>query len=359
MADPKRLLIVEDSPTCREYLRHILERDGGFRVVGTAADGEEAVRMALLLKPDVITMDLHLPRMSGIEASRKILEVLPVPIVVVSDLWETREVQRAFEAMEIGAVAGVQKPAGIGHPDREASARRLVRTVQLMAELPVVRRLPKTPAPPKKSSAESRRNASPLRCPLSVVAIGASTGGPPVLKEILSHLPASFPAPVVIVQHISPGFLDGMLEWLQRTSALRLRVPVPGEKLEPGTVFFAPDGLHMELEPAGTVRLIDGPPQHGVKPSVSVLFGSVAASYGATAAAVLLTGMGKDGARELGLLREKGSLTVAQNEESCVVFGMPGEAVQRGAAEWVLAPHDIARILLDVAGMQGQEGRMR
>ncbi len=359
MAEPKRVLIVDDSVTCRQYLRFILEKEPWVQVVGEAVDGEDAVRKALALKPDLITMDIHMPGMNGIEASRRILEQLNVPIVMVSDVWQSAEVQKAFEAMEIGAVGGVQKPPGPTHPDAQMFTQRLVRTVKLMAELPVIRR--RTLAIPKKNVnvsgvgvfEECFRRWQP-KSPIRLVAIGASTGGPPVLKEILKVLPADYPVPIVVVQHISPGFLHGMLEWLQRECAVLLRVGTHGERVVPGTVYFAPDGAHMAIDSSGVLRLTNERSEHGVKPSVSVLFRSVAVSYGSAAMAVLLTGMGKDGAQELRTLYQKGALTVVQDEASCVVFGMPGEALRLGAARCVLNPEAIGRLLLtcrDVSGL--------
>lgn len=349
MAESKRVLIVDDSLTCREYLRFLLENEGGFQVVGFAVDGTDAIRKALDLKPDLITMDIHMPGMSGIEASRKILEHLRVPIVMVSDVWQTEDVQRAFEAMEIGAVGGVQKPPGLGHPDAELFARRLVRTVKLMAELPVIRRTPRIS--PKRDTPEAVEGRYPpcvVKKPVRLVAMGASTGGPPVLKDILKGLPTNYPLPVLVVQHISPGFLYGMLEWMQRECAVRLRIPAHGERALPGTVYFAPDGVHMTIDPSGVLLLCHQASEHGVTPSVSVLFRSVAGSYGAAAVAVLLTGMGKDGAKEMLSLREMGALTIVQDKDSCAVFGMPGEAVRLGAAQCVLPPEGITRVLLEI-----------
>ncbi|WP_212636828.1 chemotaxis-specific protein-glutamate methyltransferase CheB [Desulfacinum hydrothermale] len=342
-----RILIVDDSPTCREYLKYLFEKDGGFQVVGTARDGLEAVSLALALRPDVITMDVLMPRLDGIQASRRILEKAPIRIVIISDVWNTEEVRQTFAAMEMGVLASVQKPPGPASPGNEAAARQLVRTVKLLAEIPVVHRwkgrerAPAAMASPRPVSAAenvSRR----------LVVVGASTGGPPVLKTILSRLPANYPLPLLVVQHISPGFLPGMIQWLQKVCALRLRIATHGERLEPGTVYFAPDGTHMVLGDAGEVALYDGPPEHGVRPSVSALFRSVANLCSRDAVAVLLTGMGRDGAQELKTLHDKGALTVAQDEASCVVFGMPGEAVRLGAAQHVLDPEGITDLLLKV-----------
>lgn len=186
--------------------------------------------------------------------------------------------------------------------------------------------------------------------------MGASTGGPPVLKEILCRLPVGFSVPVLVVQHISAGFLPGMVEWMQRACEVKLRIAKPGEPAEPGAVYFAPDEVHMEIDGRGIIRFSNEASEHGVKPSVSVLFRSVAASYGAAAVGVLLTGMGKDGAQELLLPRQKGARTVVQDKSSCVVFGMPGEAVRVGAPQWVLQPGEIARLLMELVSARTATG---
>ncbi|SFM92660.1 chemotaxis-specific protein-glutamate methyltransferase CheB [Thermodesulforhabdus norvegica] len=353
----KRLLIVDDSPTWRSYLRYIFEKDGYFDVIGTAVDGLDALEKTRLLVPDVITMDIEMPRMNGIEASRRIMEFHPVPIIIVSDFWETEAVKKAFDAMEIGAVAGVQKPSMI--VSERAGAEQisvLVRTVKLMSEVPVIRRSRLKPGSRYEEkdggTAASFEGVSKVR----LVVIGASTGGPVVLKEIFSRLPANFPLPIAVVQHIAPGFITGFVKWLEQASPLRFSEACHGEELLPGTVYLAPDGVHMEVDHRLIVRLTDGPAEHGVKPSVSVLFRSVAKNLGPHAVGVLLTGMGKDGAEELLAMRRAGAITIAQDEDSSLVFGMPGEAVRLSGATMVLPPERIARYLMKLGGEIEREG---
>jgi len=349
-----KVLVVEDSPVVCNFLVHILGSDPGIRVVGTASDGEEAIEAVQRLQPDVITMDIHMPKMDGLEATRRIMETQPTPIVIVSSVISPREVEMTFQASEAGALAFLPLPAGIGHPEHEATIRKLVQTVKLMSEVKVVRRWPQSRriAPVPRPTARYGRHAP---AHVSVVAIGASTGGPPVLKTILAGLPGNFPAPVLIVQHISSGFSQGFVEWLAKSSALAPKLAEQGEPILPAHVYVAPDEFHMKVESGGKIALIRGEPENGMCPSVSSLFRSVAEVYGSSAVAGLLTGMGRDGADELKLLREKGAITFAQDKESSVVHGMPGEAIKLDAAMFVLAPQEIVALLTKlVSGKQAE-----
>lgn len=336
--------MVDDSPVAREYLVHIFESDPAIGVIGTAKDGSEAVKLAAKLRPDVVTMDINMPVMNGLEATRRIMETCPVPIVIVSGIWDPQEVETTFRAVEAGALAIVQRPAGIGHPQAELMKAELISKVKLMSEVRVVRRWARPRQAVEKKPAQGSLPAIRVRQDIDVVAIGASTGGPLALRTVLSGLRTGFPVPVLIVQHIAAGFIRGMAEWLSETSGLRLHVAEEGDILRGGHAYFAPDGLDMGVDKSQHIRLRkDGP---GVtKPSVSHLFRSVAEVYGERSAGVLLTGMGRDGAEELKLMKDKGALTVAQDKESSVVFGMPGEAVRINAATYVLPLHEIALML--------------
>lgn len=342
------VLVVEDSPVVREFLLYILGSDPGIRVIGTAHDGEEAVDAMSRLKPDVITMDIHMPRMNGLEATRRIMETAPVPIVIVSGSNDPNEVVSTFDAMEAGAVAMLKRPAGLGHPDHEATARELVRTVKAMAEVKVIRRWPKgrQGSAPRPAAAAG---PAPEPARPRVVAIGASTGGPPVLQTILAGLSGDFPLPIAIVQHMAAGFSGGFIEWLGQSSALPVHLGSHGENLQPGHAYLAPDGYHMTLTHGGRIALNQGEPENGLRPAVSALFRSVAESYGSHAIAGLLTGMGRDGAEELRLLKEKGAITFAQDKESSVVHGMPGEAIRLDAAMLVLPADRMPAVLSSLA----------
>ncbi len=332
----------------REFLVHILGADPGIRVVGTANDGEDALEAISRTRPDVITMDVHMPKLNGVDATRRIMETCPTPIVVVSGSTDPREVATTFEAMEAGALAVLRRPAGIGHPDHEATARELVQTVKLMSEVKVVRRWSRA-----RREAAVARPAAPVlgRAPgkVKIVALGASTGGPPVLQTILSQLPRDFPAPVLVVQHMAAGFVRGFIEWLTQSSRLPIHLAAHGEPILPGHVYVAPDEFQMKVERGGRIALTKDAPENGLRPSVSYLFRSVAEAYGSDAVAGLLTGMGRDGAEELKLLKDKGAFTFAQDKESSVVHGMPGEAIKLEAATLVLPPEKIAPTLMSLA----------
>lgn len=339
-----KVLIVEDSPVAREFLIHILSSDPALHVVGAAGNGLEALEAVRQKKPDVITMDIHMPMMDGFEATRKIMETLPTPIVIVSASTSAREVASTFRAMEVGALAVILRPPGIGHPEHEAAARELIQTVKLMSEVRVVRRIP--------TATRGRTPGRPAIAPLpilptgiQVAVMGASTGGPPVLQKILSRLPQNLPFPVLIVQHIAAGFVKGFGEWLAGASGFPVRIASQGEVLLPGQAYIAPDGFHMGVGTGPRILLSDHVPEDGLRPSVAHLFRSVAQVLGPAAVGVLLTGMGRDGAQELKTMKDKGAITIAQDEESSVVHGMPAEAIKLDAATYVLPPEGIADFL--------------
>lgn len=339
VAAPIRVLVVEDSPVARALLSYLLGSDPQLALAGTAADGEEGVAAAARLRPDVVIMDIHMPKLDGFTAARRIMETCPTRIVMVTASTSAKDVAATFQALEAGALAVLAKPVGPGNPEFETAAAELLQTVKLMAEVPVVRRWPRRGGPPA---------AAPLPAvgaKISVVALGASTGGPIALQDILSRLPKDLPVPLLIVQHISTGFAEGFAEWLAKSAGFPVRVAAAGEPALAGRAYVAPSGMQMRLLANGCIDLADAPAEHGLKPSVSYLFRSLAASFGPAAIGVLLTGMGRDGAQELKALREAGAVTIAQDAESSIVFGMPGEAVKLGAAAYVLAPNAIAALL--------------
>ncbi len=341
-----KVLVVEDSAVVREFLAHLLGSNHDFQVVGTAQDGEEALEAVNRLHPDVITMDINMPRMNGFEATRRIMETLPTPIVIVSGSWDAEEVATSFRAIEAGALAVMPRPAGYGHPDHDAGAMNLLRSVKLMSEVKVVRRWGR---PRRENSLvpDGLNQSPPVLAPTEaqVVAIGASTGGPMVLQTILSRLPKALPVPVFIVQHMAAGFMQGFVDWLAQSSALPVAIAAQGQEAVAGSVYLAPDGFHMQIERGGRVSLTTAPPEHGLRPSVASLFRSIAEAYGKRSIGVLLTGMGKDGAAELKTLRDMGAITIVQDRESSVVHGMPGEALNLDAASYVLSPEQVVAAL--------------
>jgi two-component system, chemotaxis family, protein-glutamate methylesterase/glutaminase len=339
-----KVLVVEDSAVVREFLVHLLGSDPDIQVIGTASNGEEALAAVQHKKPDVITMDIHMPKIDGFEATRRIMETRPTPIVIVSGSSSLQEVATTFRAIEAGALAAVSRPQGIGHPRHETSAKEMVQTVKLMSEVKVVRRWPRlnsTPVVLPTPQMQVRRAPAEIQ----VVAIGASTGGPLVLQAILSGLPKDLPVPVLIVQHMAPGFVQGFAEWLAQSSGFPVHIPTDGEYPLPGHAYVAPDGVHMGVGTGGRVILSADEPESGLRPSVSHLFRCVAQVFGRQAVGILLTGMGRDGAEELKLMKDGGAVTIAQDKESSVVHGMPGEAIKLDAATYVLPVEKIAAAL--------------
>lgn len=343
-----RVMVVEDSAVIRDFLTHILNLVPDLHVVGVAHDGEQAVRMVNECNPDIITMDIHMPGMDGFETTRQIMETRATPIVIVSGSSSVMESVTAFRAIAVGALAVVARPYGIGHPEFQSTCNQLIETLRSMAEVKVVRRWPKQG---RVGAASLLATAPPPRKEVRIVAIGASTGGPGAIAAVLTALPKNLPFPLLIVQHMCVGFMRGFCEWLALTSGLPVELAVGGEVPLPGRVYVAPDGFHMGVSSAGRIRLDDAPPENKVRPSVAYLFRSVAETFGRHSVAILLTGMGADGARELKQVRDRGGLTIAQDLTSSIVHGMPGEAIREGAAMHVMPPDAIGAFIGRLAGI--------
>ena len=340
--DPLRIVVAEDSPTARRLLVEILRADPSLTVVGEAKDGVEAVELVQRLRPDLVTMDIQMPRMDGLDATRRIMTEVPTPVVVVSTLVE-RDIQTSMAALRAGALAVLQKPVGPESPDFDAESRRLRDTLKAMAEVKVVRRWPD-----RVVASATPTEAVPPRATQrpAVVALAASTGGPAALHRVLSGLPAGFPVPLLVVQHIALGFSQGFATWLGTAGPLPVKVAEDGEPLLPGHVYLAPDDRHLGLHAEGRVEVSRAAPVNGFRPSATWLFRSVARAYGAHSLAVVLTGMGQDGLEGVRDLRGAGGHVLAQDEPSCVVYGMPGVVVGAGLAHEVVPLPSIASRLL-------------
>ena len=347
------VLIVDDSPIFRLLLRTALECDPQLKVVGEARSGEEAVVLAEQLRPDIITLDINMPGMGGYEAIRQIMSQSPCPIVVLTGIESHELMNVSFKALGLGALNVLPKP--IGRTLKDPGVAHMVEQLKIMSTIKVVRRRPLSTAIPE-TLRTARRATTPLKRSLPVewrhiprvVAIGISTGGPPALQTLLSCLPTTFPLPIVVVQHISKGFVDGLVSWLTDTTGYTCKIAEPDEVLSGGRVYFAPDDYHLEIQASGKAALSDAAPIENLRPSAEALFLSIAKNYGADAIGILMTGMGRDGAHGLLAMRQSGAYTIAQDEKSSVVFGMPQEAINLGAAIEILSLEQIAPRLLMV-----------
>ncbi|WP_320176210.1 chemotaxis-specific protein-glutamate methyltransferase CheB [Maridesulfovibrio sp.] len=338
-----KVLIVDDSASVRTLFVEMFKREQDFEVVGCAEDGYSALRMVRELKPDVVTMDVNLPDCDGFRVTRMIMEENPVPIVIVSAIYRASDAEIGFRLIDTGALAFHNKPA-LKDENFEEQMQEIIISARLMSEVKVVRR--KTRFSSKAINDSVTPSEYPVRSEAfsgrgTVVCIGASTGGPQAIKQILMSLPQGFPVPILIVQHMSEGFTEGMVNWLKNHTGHDIRVAAHNDALKPGVVYFAPEGVHMEVSSNRRIVLTDAPKVNGIKPSASILFNSVARNIGRSAVGVLLTGMGKDGADGLLEIRRNGGYTVAQDKESSIVFGMPGEAVKIGGAVSVLSLDNI------------------
>lgn len=338
-----RVLLVDDSPSVRAVLRRFLSKTPDITVAGEAEDGEQAVRAVLEVQPHVVVMDIQMPNLDGYAAIERIMGLRPTPIVVLSSRATRNQMQTAFEAIRRGAVEVLPKPEDT--PTWQLLADTLPDTVRAVSQVkprthPRERRRPKPIDP---ASALSEPQA------LRWIAIGASTGGPAAIRDFFEEIPADPPVSFLIVQHIASGFELGFVDWLNKEFPLDVRLAQDGEKPRPGAVRLAPGGCHMLLEPEGVIHLdTHTPARRGHRPSVDELFHSCAESCPREVAGVIMTGMGADGVEGLLALRKAGGLTLAQDEASSIVFGMPRVALEKGAADVALPPKDLARTLAKV-----------
>jgi two-component system chemotaxis response regulator CheB len=339
---PIRVLLVDDSVMALTVMQRLLATSPEIQVVGTARNGQEALDLIPQLRPTIICTDYLMPVMDGLELTRQIMARFPTPVLVVSAVATERGTPTTFKLLEAGALDIFPKPGADVGARYSQLAQELAQKIRILAGVTVFARrgLVSLPTASADFSQPPRELASAKR--ISIVAIGASTGGPQALKEILQHLPPNLSVPILCVQHISDGFLQGLIDWLALSSRLRVKVAEANELAVPAVVYFPPDRMHLEVEHNGRLCLSRTKPVGGHCPSVNVLLKSVAKYFGRHALGVLLTGMGNDGAEGLLAIAKAGGDTVAQSEESCVVFGMPKVAIDSGAAKYVLPVEAIA-----------------
>lgn len=336
-----RVLIVDDSAFMRHSISRALRAQPDFEVVGVAQDGIEGLELVRRLKPDVITLDIEMPRMDGLKTLELIMREAPVPVVMLSSLT-TAGAPATIRALELGAVDFVAKPAppavGVGVVEETLlHALRAAAKAQVNAARP-------RPA----ITGGKRPLVTPNRVADRVVAIGTSTGGPRALLEVIPHLPANLPAAVLIVQHMPAGFTRSLAERLDQASGLPVKEAQQGDIAAQGQVLLAPGGWHMTLDKAGSVLLTDAPPVHGVRPSVDVLFESLPAVFGRRCVAAVLTGMGSDGADGAATLHAAGARIIAEDASTAVVYGMPRAVAERGVADRQAPLSEVAAAITDL-----------
>jgi two-component system chemotaxis response regulator CheB len=378
MADPIRVVIVDDSALVRQMLTQMLERDSAIKVVGTARDGNEAIRIIPKLRPDVVTMDVYMPGMDGLATTEHLMAYHPTPILVLTASLMRSEVDITFQMLDAGALEVVEKPQLNNLAALERAIRDLVRRIKVLSRVKVVTHLrgrrrapeplgafpgPRAPErglrPAPASVSKPREQASSAGQPgaFPIVIIGASTGGPRVVQRILMDLPSDFRAAVVVVQHIAEGFSGGLVDWLQHSCRMPIQLASEGYTLRPGEVIVAPDQRDMLITPDGRAHLTQAPLLIQ-RPSIDVTMQAAAEVFGARAIGVLLTGMGRDGAYGLLTIQRRQGYTIAQEERTCAIFGMPRAAIQLGAANEVMAPDRIGARLIDLVDRSpSQTGR--
>ncbi len=349
-----RVLVVDDSPTMANTLTALLTEEPRIEVVGRAGDGNRAVQLARLLRPDVITMDLLLPGLDGPAAIAAIMSQAPARILVVSAVAEQRGVDLGFQAMSAGALELIGKPSVTSGEELRKWGRDLAHSVCLMAEVPVISRRPRTGVTPP----------LPTGARVDVFGVVASTGGPPALADLLAKLPKDFPVPLLVAQHITVGFTQGMVRWLSQVTPLPVDIAKDGERLEPGRVYFPLDGHDLLVDASGLARLQRS--RGGPCPNGDVLLNSLAAVFGRRSGGVVLTGMGEDGARGLLAIRNAGGVTFSQDEASSVVFGMPRAALELKATDQGVPLTSMPELILQScalpafrAGGRGEGGPFR
>ncbi len=343
----KRILIVDDVKTSYLMMKILLDGENDFEIVGWSKNGQEAVRMARELQPDLISMDLEMPKMNGLEATRTIMANNPTPIAIVSSHANNFEKNLTYNALNEGALAVVAKPGLPVSPNYEILSKQLLKSLRSIVKLKIVK--PLTVVQHKKSTLKSTVTAKFQNRHYRLIALGCSAGGPNALLILLDALPKNLPVPIVIVQHISVGFLEGLVNWLQNNVSISLKIAVNGEVLKSGVVYFAPDNMHLIIQRGLSQQLIsrldDTEPKNGFKPSVTVLFDSIAKNCAKDSINGILTGMGKDGGDGLLAVRNSEGKTFTQDEASALVYGMPRYAIDIGAVEDVVKLENMAEYL--------------
>lgn len=342
-----KVLLIDDSPLALKTLEKVFSSATDINVVGKVFSASESLEIIPLVSPDVICLDLHMPNMNGLELTKEILQKFPLPILVCSVSVYPEDKDNVFNLLEAGAIDVIPKPRALHDAGYQKIAEELISKVRIASKVRVVRRI----FPEKKAvfvsgkrgdfAVKGYKNAR-------IIAIGASTGGPQTLEPIFSQLPVNFPLPIVCIQHISEDFQKSFVSWLAGQCKIKIKVASPGDIPLAGTIYFPDKSANLIIDNAGRFRFSAGSDKELYLPSVNVTFSSISSHYGAHAMGIILTGMGNDGADGLSKINQAGGIAIAQNEESCVVYGMPKAAIESGAARYILTPAEIIQLLLQL-----------
>lgn len=346
-----KVLVVDDSSLARMVLIEHLTRDKDIEIVGVAGNGKEALRKVKYLKPSIVTMDINMPVMGGLETIEQIMAYNPVPVLVVTS---RADAETAYAAIAKGALEIIRKP-----DVDTANSRELIRKVKLLAGVRVITHVrgrqgterKKTRVSVKREKTAASPGKTVTEIPKKAVAIASSTGGPKTLARILQEIPANLPMPVFVAQHIPPDFVSGLTEWLDSVVSLIVKIGEDGERIRSGTVYISPADKNMVVSGKNRIILREREPGSVYAPSCDLMISSVAGVYKRNALGIILTGMGKDGVGGLADIRQKGGKTIAQDKETSIVYGMPKVAAERGLADRILKPEDIIDEIIEFGGM--------
>jgi two-component system chemotaxis response regulator CheB len=334
---PIKVLVVDDSSAIRDVISHVLEDDADIRVIGSAANGREAVAMVTALQPDLITMDLIMPVMDGFEAIERIMATRPTPILVITSCLNSSS---AFKAIDSGALDVIPKNDLIA-----GQAKKLVETVKVLSRVRTITHLRGNRYKSFPNCAKEHEYENGIR---KVIAIAASTGGPNAISAILSLLPKNFPAPILIAQHIDADFVSDLQMWLNGITPLQVKIALADEKLSGGTVYLAPGGYHLSLGSRGLIALTQKKQGEIYVPSCNLLLSSAADNYGHNAVGIVLSGMSDDGVEGIKAIKQQGGFTIAQDEKTSVVFGMPKMAIESGCIDYIIPVEKIGEAIINI-----------
>jgi two-component system chemotaxis response regulator CheB len=347
-------MVVEDSLVVRQLLVHIIASDPRLVVAAAVSSAEEALQEIGRVQPDVVSMDIRLPGMDGLEATRRIMSEHPTPIVVIADSIEDSSLKISMNALRAGALTVVEKPVGLSSANYAGIASTICTQLYIMSQVPVVRQRSFAPWREKSASMVPKRDPDWSAARPSIMGIAASTGGPPALAKVLGALPENFPLPILLVQHMGAPFMEGFASWLNGLTPLDVCLAQDQEIPAPGRVYVAPGDRHLLLSPAGTLKVSSEPPLANQRPSATMLFKSIAQSAGRRGLGVILTGMGEDGAQGLVEMRQAGGYGLAEDESTAVVYGMPAVATRMGGVNVSLPLELIAPRILRLARGEGE-----